>query len=46
LKNSSGVHKAGSLAELAQKCSIIFLAVKPQNFAEVLTDLKANPSGL
>lgn len=42
IENSSSVHTAGSLAELAQNCSIIFLAVKPQNFAEVLTDLKAN----
>ncbi len=40
LQHSAGVHSAESLAELAEKCDIIFLAVKPQGFPEVLADLK------
>ncbi len=40
LQTSAGVHTAESLIELAQKCDILFLAVKPQNFPEVLADLK------
>ncbi len=40
LQASAGIHAADSITELAGRCSILFLAVKPQNFAEVLADLK------
>lgn len=40
LQLSAGVHPADSLKELAEKCDILFLAVKPQSFPEVLADLK------
>ena len=40
LQISAGVHAAESLTELAEKCDSLFLAVKPQNFAEVLNSLK------
>ncbi|MBS4795561.1 MAG: pyrroline-5-carboxylate reductase [Clostridiales bacterium] len=35
-----GVQAASSASELASACSIIVLAVKPQNFEEVLTEIK------
>ena len=35
-----GVQVASSASELARDCSIIVLAVKPQNFEEVLTGIK------
>ncbi len=35
-----GVQVASSASELASACSIIVLAVKPQNFEEVLTEIK------
>jgi pyrroline-5-carboxylate reductase len=40
LQSATGIHAAESLAELTKKCDVIFLAVKPQNFAEVLADIK------
>jgi len=40
LRSRAGVCIAGSLPELTEKCDIIFLAVKPQNFAEVLAGIK------
>lgn len=35
-----GALKACAAAELTQKCEIVFLCVKPQNFTEVLTEIK------
>ncbi len=35
-----GVQTAGSAKELAQHCSMIVLAVKPQNFQQVLAEIK------
>lgn len=40
LQLSAGIHTAESLTELAEKCDVLFLAVKPQSFPEVLADLK------
>jgi pyrroline-5-carboxylate reductase len=40
LQSAAGIHTAGSLSELSEKCDIIFLAVKPQNFSEVLADIR------
>lgn len=34
-----GLHTAASAQELVQVCDIVFLAVKPQNFEEVLTEI-------
>lgn len=40
LRDSVGIHVADSLSEITEKCDIVFLAVKPQNFPEVLSGLK------
>lgn len=40
LKKKAGIQSVPSLDELVKNCSILFLAVKPQNFSEVLADLK------
>lgn len=40
-----GVRVMGSIAELTHGCDIVFLAVKPQNYAEVLRDLAAAGGG-
>ncbi len=40
LKIKTDINIVASTAELAENCDIIFLAVKPQNFAEVLEALK------
>jgi len=40
LESSAGIHTAESLTELALKCDVLFLAVKPQSFPGVLSDLK------
>ena len=37
---NEGANKSNSIAELSQKCDFVFLAVKPQNFKDVLTELK------
>ena len=34
-----GLHTAASAQEMVQVCDIVFLAVKPQNFEEVLTEI-------
>lgn len=40
LRAKTGINIAASIVKLAETCDIIFLAVKPQNFAEVLSALK------
>lgn len=40
LRQATGVNASGSLTDIAEKCDIIFLAIKPQNFSELLADLK------
>ncbi|MBW7573765.1 pyrroline-5-carboxylate reductase [Caproiciproducens sp. AGMB10547] len=40
LKQKAGIQAADSIRQLIEKCNIVFLAVKPQNFAEVLTAVK------
>lgn len=40
LKSKTGINIANSILELAKNCNVIFLAVKPQNFADVLASLK------
>lgn len=35
-----GIHPCHSAQEILQHCSIVFLAVKPQNYAEVLQEIK------
>ena len=37
---AQGANKLDDLAEMPQKCDFIVLSVKPQNFPEVLTELK------
>lgn len=41
LKTKTGIQVANSVEKLTETCDIIFLAVKPQNFAEVLAAAKA-----
>ncbi len=40
LQSTAGVNAAESLPLLIENCDIIFLAVKPQNFLEVLSEIK------
>jgi pyrroline-5-carboxylate reductase len=40
LQSAAGVNGVDSLIALIENCDIIFLAVKPQNFAEVLAAIK------
>mgnify|MGYP000876383029 FL=1 len=40
LKSKTGINVVSSINNLAENCNVIFLAVKPQNFAEVLASLK------
>ncbi len=41
LQVTAGVNGVESLPSLIENCDIIFLAVKPQNFSEVLSEIKA-----
>jgi pyrroline-5-carboxylate reductase len=45
LKAKTGICLANDVEQLAKNCDIIFLAVKPQNFAEVLAAVKPAVSG-
>nr|WP_319488106.1 pyrroline-5-carboxylate reductase [uncultured Caproiciproducens sp.] len=40
LEQKAGIQSAVSIEQLTGNCNIIFLAVKPQNFAEVLASVK------
>ena len=40
LEQKTGIQVISSIEQLTEKCDIIFLAVKPQNFAEVLASVK------
>jgi len=40
LRQKAGIRTVDSIEQLIEKCDIVFLAVKPQNFAEVLASVK------
>lgn len=40
LEQKTGIQAVSSIEQLTEKCDIIFLAVKPQNFVEVLASVK------
>lgn len=42
---AKGIKAAETIQDLAKKCDIIFLSVKPQNYDEVLGDIKTSVDG-